>query len=197
MTLYVQLDVNYYHDDEFLQAGALGELLYIRSLCWCKANKTDGKIARAQLALFAHGIPKRCAQLLVDQKLWVETKNGWTVPAYLKRNKSKAEIETASELAREAGVRGAHERWHIPPEGSPSSKCPLCVGERMGSPHRGANGVAYPTPETETTPETKPETKPETEPIPEPYPLHPQDEITRGVPEPVDISGWAERRRVP
>lgn len=28
-------------------------------------------------------------------------------------------------------------------------------------------------------------------------PLHPQDEFTRGAPRPVDISGWAERRRVP
>lgn len=168
--LFLPLDVNYYHDDEFLQAGPHAELLYVRANCWIKANKTDGKIARAQLALFSVGIPnpKRHAEALVEQQLWVETKTGWTIPAYLKRNPSKAQIDAARDISSEAGLRGAHERWHVPPEGTPNAKCAICIAERMGYPNRIAIGsdshredrentesvpVPVPVPETERTTE--------------------------------------------
>lgn len=165
--LFLPLDVNYYHDEEFLIAGPYAELLYVRANCWIKANRTDGKIARAQLVLFAVGIPnpKRHADALVDQKLWVETKAGWTVPAYLKRNRSKAQIEASRDIASEAGLRGAHERWHVPPEGAPSPKCPICIGERMGSPHRIAIGSDSHREDIERDIEkTEPETEPQREP---------------------------------
>lgn len=187
--LFLPLDVNYYHDEEFHDAGAYAELLYIRGNCWVKANARDGRIARSQLALFAIGIPNptKHAAALVLAGLWQETGAGWFIPAYLKRNRSKAQIDASRAIASEAGQRGAHERWHVPPEGSPNPKCAICITERMGSPHRIASAQQWGSDALDRD-ITRAIEKPEPEPEPEPLriPLHPQDDVTRDVPEPVD-----------
>lgn len=159
MTLFVPLDVEYASDDEFLEAGPLAELLYIRSLCFCKRKMTDGKVKRSQLQVVAGNIPNAAkhAAKLVDVGLWVLDVDGWDVPAYLKRNPSKLEVETERDLAREAGIRGNHERWHVAPDGKPSAKCPICREQMVGSPDRGAKRGRSPVPKPEPVPEPQPE----------------------------------------
>jgi hypothetical protein len=52
-SLFVQLDVDYYHNDRVIQAGPEAELLYIRSLAWCKASVVDGTFTVRQIRAFA------------------------------------------------------------------------------------------------------------------------------------------------
>lgn len=165
MSLFLPLDVEYASDEEFIEAGPMAELLFIRANCFIKRKRLDGVIKKSQLALFSQGIPqpKRAVRALIEVGLWEERGETWTVPSYLKRNPSKKEIETKAELAKESGEFGAHERWHVQ-EGRKSSKCRYCIAERMGTPIDPPNGVGWP----ETEPSTEPEPQPEPEPEPEP-----------------------------
>lgn len=132
--LFLPLDVEYASDDEFIEAGPLAELLYIRAACFIKRKSLDGRLKRSQLSVVAGNIPqpaKHAAQL-VEVGLWVDEGDSWYVPAYLKRNPTKADIEVGKAIQREAGERGNHERWHTGPDGKPSGKCRLCRLERVG-----------------------------------------------------------------
>lgn len=169
--LYIKLDVEYASDEEFIDAGPMAELLYLRALCFIKRKNLDGFLKTSQLLVVASGIPtpNRYAQKLVEVGLFTAVDGGYHIPAFLKRNMSRAEIEASKDLAREAGERGAHERWHVA-EGKPNAKCRFCVADRVngvaiGVPHGGANGVAY----LEEEPEPEPEPKEEPEPEPESY----------------------------
>lgn len=163
--LFIQLDVEYASDDEFIEAGPMAELLFVRGLCFMKRKKTDGKVKRVQLPNVAGNIPNAAkhAQSLVTVGLWEVTQDGWYCPSYLKRNPSKADIELEQEMAKEAGEKGNHERWHIGADGKPSAKCRLCRADRIAPPIAPPMGAAnrVGSPETETEEETQ--TEPETE----------------------------------
>jgi hypothetical protein len=161
MSLFLPLDVEYASDEEFIEAGPMAELLFIRAACFIKRKRLDGVIKKSQLTLFSQGIPqpKRAVRALIEVGLWQDQGETWLVPSYLKRNPSKKEIETKSEIAKESGEYGAHERWHVQ-EGRKSSKCRYCIAERIGNPIDPPNGVGWPTTEPETTTEPEPEPEP-------------------------------------
>lgn len=102
--LHVQLDVDYYDDPKIIDAGEKAELLYVRSLAFCKKNwrangyMSDGQVARA----VAPGLPGLQARIksLVATGLWERVDDdlfghgkGYVVSAWLKRNPSADEIE--------------------------------------------------------------------------------------------------------
>lgn len=101
--LHVQLDVDYYDNPKIIDAGEKAELLYLRSLAFCKKNwKADGFISDGQvtrsLAGGLTGVQARVKRL-VEVGLWdrVETDlfgngRGYQVVAWLDRNPSAAEI---------------------------------------------------------------------------------------------------------
>ena len=163
--IYVQVDADYDSDDKIIEAGPMAELLYVRSLAFCKRKLSDGAVKRSQLSVVGARIPnaKGHAKTLVDVGLWVETEEGWIVAAWSKRNRSHADVQAQREISSEAGIRGNHERWHIGEEGKPSSKCPLCRSERIGLPDRVPSGAVSPKPETKPQPKTEPKT--DTKPI--------------------------------
>lgn len=101
--LHVQLDVHYAEDPKIIDAGERAELLYVRSLAFCKktweANGfiTDGQLTRTVGAGLTS--VKASAKRLCDVGLWerVEddlfgTGKGYRVVAWLKRNPSADEI---------------------------------------------------------------------------------------------------------
>lgn len=165
MAIFVPLDVEYDTDDKIIEAGPLAELLYVRGLAFCKRKLNDGKIKRSQLSVIAARIPNanKHAATLVEVGLWRATQTGWSVVAWSKRNRSRADVEAQRELASEAGIRGNHDRWHVGPEGKPSPKCPLCRKERIGLPDRVRSGAASPESESESESETEPKPEPEPE----------------------------------
>ena len=162
-SLFIQLDVEYATDDEFIEAGPMPELLYIRALCFSKRKTTDGFITTSQLQLVGNGIKQvaKHATTLVNVGLWTTVEGGYQINAYLKRNKSKAQLEDEKALAAELGAVGAHERWHTGPEGKPSPKCKFCRAERIAPPMGDSNRGQWPETEAEAEAEAEAETKEE------------------------------------
>jgi hypothetical protein len=128
MGLYVPLDVNFPSDDKILAAGPAAAYLYVCSLAFSKRSGSDGLIRTAQLPALGVPKPERLAQTLVEVGLWRVVENGWQIVAWLKHNKSKADLDANAERKRQAAVKANHERWHTD---KPSEECPLCI--RTGS----------------------------------------------------------------
>lgn len=167
--LYVKIDVEYASDEKMIAAGPLGELLYIRSLAFCKKNPTtDGRISTHQLATVGIGIPnlKKHAARLTEVGAWNVTKTGWVISAWLKRNRSSADIQAQLKMAADLGEQGNHKRWHTGPDGKPSPKCAICVANHRVPPSGNPIGGSSPKEEEEeeTKEETETEEKPKTEP---------------------------------
>lgn len=104
--LHVQLDVDYYDDPKVIDAGEKAELLYVRSLAFCKKNwRADGFISDGQVTRsVAGGLTAVAARVkrLVEVGLWERVEDdlfgngkGYRVTAWLKRNPSASEIEAA------------------------------------------------------------------------------------------------------
>lgn len=171
--LFIPLDVNYADDDRIIEAGEKAELLYIRSLGFMKRTLSDGYIAEVQLQRI--GLPGISArvQSLLRVGLWVPAERGYNCPAYLKRNRSKAEIKETQRLEREAAALGNHRRWH---GAKKNARCDYCVGrlvdptnEKVTPPNPPPDRVPDPLPDlggestiTSTRTETETRTQPKT-----------------------------------
>lgn len=129
--VFLKLDAEYASDDEIIEAGPLPELLFIRGLVFCKRKKLDGVISKSQLASVALGIPNatKHARALVTVGLWEQTTDGWTIPSWLKHNKSAAELDADKEARRIASVEANHAQHHVGPGKKRSPKCELCRAE--------------------------------------------------------------------
>lgn len=107
---YVPLSAHYYKDDAIADAGERAELLYVRGLAFCADVLSDGFISDTQLSRFVgvgmRDVRKR-AQTLVEVGLWVREDKGYRVAAWMKWNKSNAEIR--ADASKDAG-RKAEER---------------------------------------------------------------------------------------
>jgi hypothetical protein len=128
--LFVPLTVGYADDDKIIDAGPMGELLYVRSLAFAKRSRKDGWIAANQLSTFAARIPnaRRHADHLVELGLWERNGNGWYVVAWLRHNAAAADLQKAKS---EAGILGNHDRWHLGPDGVPKAECDHCREEGL------------------------------------------------------------------
>lgn len=176
--LYVRLNAEYPTDDEFIEAGPMPELLYVRALCFCKRKLIDGVISTKQLPAIAMGIPsaKRHAKTLVDVGLWEETDEGWRVIGWLNWNKSAKEVQSDRETRQIASAKANHAQYHLPVDGKPgkpSSRCDYCrseglvdvpISEPPTDPQSEPDALRsrLPKPKTETEEEPKTETKEET-----------------------------------
>jgi hypothetical protein len=114
--IHVELAVNYADDPKVAalarwpkEARAARDL-YVQMVCHCKKLLTDGVVGREVLGKLAWpDSPKtaqRQAQMLVEVGLTAPHESGWIVLAFLKRNKSKAQVERISDTRSEAGKIG-------------------------------------------------------------------------------------------
>lgn len=178
--LHIPLLVTYASDEKLEDVSRDARLLYIDAVCYCKEKLTDGFVSDVQLGkLVSPATPakgKKWAGELVASGAWERHGKGYVIPAFLKRNPSRAQIMADRAEASDAGVRGNHERWH---KDRISPTCPLCPGsepddrDEVGSPdtypidtRSGFDrvGVGSASPETET--ETGPEAKNSPNPVP-------------------------------
>lgn len=113
--LYVPLNVSYYNDPKIQEVGPAAELLYVRSLCWCRENTTDGTVTKQRLASVATGMraPRALAARLVKVGLWHETPDAYAIPMAVWRrwNPTSEQVRTRREADNER-KRAAR----IPPE---------------------------------------------------------------------------------
>lgn len=182
---------------------------------YCKKNTTDGHVPLEELGLLVYPdsprIGRRDADRLVEVGLAERTPEGYFFPSFLKRNKSRAQIEAeqavASEEGSEAGRRGNHVKWHEN-RGIVSPDCEYCPsGEDrvtpmipLGSPREKESGSDR-TENREQRTENKPNYRPVEEegstsvtggesPPPDHCPQHPSS-----WPDPCRACGAAKRTR--
>ncbi len=176
--LHVQLYVNYADDEKLVSVSRSARLLYVDALCQAKRQLNDGRLSPVLVEKLMYPERPATAQKVANELVtsgawaWDEVAKVYIITSWLKRNSSRAEVEAAIEAKVEAGVRGAHMRWHAP-TGRVDPKCPLCIATKKpdstthvsthGSTHSdthgdgqwGANATQYPETETETETETE------------------------------------------
>jgi hypothetical protein len=113
---FAPLSARYYMDDAVATAGEKAELLYVRGLAFCADTLSDGFITDVQLARFVGAgltaVPTR-AKKLCQVGLWERVEGdllggeaGYRVVAWLKHNRSRAEIEAAMRADSNRKARG-------------------------------------------------------------------------------------------
>lgn len=166
--LFLPLEVNFMDNAKIMKAGEKAGWLFLAMSLLSKRLLSDGFVSDQQVKKFGlAGTPQRLAKLQEgEEPLIVRTDGGWVLPAYLKRNKSSAEVRETQRLEREAGVIGNHRKYHK--DGRTSPRCDVCTG-RLVDPNPPPDNSSARVPdrgpgstETETEPKTDPQT--ETEP---------------------------------
>jgi hypothetical protein len=153
--LFIQLVVNYADDEKLADVSRSARLLYIDLCLKAKATSNDGIFTASQVEKVMYpetpAKAKRAIGELVASGavMWDEQRKLFTVPGFLKRNKSRAQIAEDRRLAEEAAALGNHKRWHKG-RGETDRKCPHCVAEASapgsgkgsapGSPPRSGTG---------------------------------------------------------
>lgn len=133
--VHIPLSVTFADDPKLRQLARFGREsrlardLFVQMLCYCKANMTDGLVPNEQLGLLVYPdsarAARRDADRLAEVGLIEKVAEGYFVRAYLKRNKSRDEVQKeALERTIEAEL-GNHERWHLR-RGVVSGDCRLC-----------------------------------------------------------------------
>ncbi|MDQ3273529.1 MAG: hypothetical protein M3Q39_00495 [Actinomycetota bacterium] len=146
--------------------------LFVQMIGYCKLNLTDGFVPEEQVGIMCYpdtwDNAQRDAGRLVDVGLIERVDEGFYVSAFLKRNKTREDIENEAEAKSAAAIRTNHLRWHEK-SGRIDPKCPLCsVPKTPGriAPDRSSDhssdrlhGVASESTETETESETETKSK--------------------------------------
>ena len=114
--IHIQLIVNYSEDPELRKVARYGKDarglrdLYVQMICYCKRNLTDGHVPDEELGVLVYPdsarIGMRDAERLVDIEVIERTASGFYLPGFLKRNKSKAQVEAESIERAKAGEIG-------------------------------------------------------------------------------------------
>jgi hypothetical protein len=114
--IHVQLAVNYGEDPKLRALARFGRDargcrdLYVQMVCYCKRNLTDGIVPAEELGVLVYPdspkIGRRDADRLVQVGLVEPHGDDYRIPGFLKRNKSKAEVEAISAAKAESGRRG-------------------------------------------------------------------------------------------
>ncbi len=97
---FAPLSAHYYDDDAIIAAGERAEVLFTRALAFAARKPADGFISDLQLTTFRlPGVEAR-AKKLVHVGLWERVDDdllgngsGYRIKAWLKHNRSRAEIE--------------------------------------------------------------------------------------------------------
>ena len=111
---WVKLDDRFYSHPKALAAGLRGRGLFLASLCWCKANLTDGFIPSHALPMLAvqAGVPAGTTAVhLVKVGLWEIDADGWRVHDWRQWNEQTAEEQKAQKAAHAEKMRALRAKW--------------------------------------------------------------------------------------
>lgn len=110
--VHIQLYTKWDLDDKVLGLTDSQQLLYIKLLCLAKELLSDGYISDAQLvAVRMRRVPHQVLAL-TSRGLLDRVPGGYQIVSYLKRNKSRAEIQEKAAQYKVAGQKANHDRWH-------------------------------------------------------------------------------------
>lgn len=118
MKIYLKLEVDFADEEDVVrlarftrpgEARACRDLL-VQMWLYCKRNLTDGHVMLEQVGKLAYPDPPkvgvRDADRLVEVGIAERTPTGYYLPGYLKRNKSRAQVEEERARKAEAGRAG-------------------------------------------------------------------------------------------
>lgn len=102
-TPYACLSIAYYRDEAITECSPLAELLFVRSMAFCREQGNDGKFTDAQLDYIAVRLPKpqKLAAELVSAGVWERLPKGYNVRSFIAWNPTTEEIQEAHERDRE------------------------------------------------------------------------------------------------
>ena len=105
---FVPLDSNYPRDVAIQKAGPMAELLFVRSLAFCKLTRSAGFVSHWDIDEVGSRIRgvKSLANVLVKVGLWEAVDDGWRIRSWDRWN-GLGEAESAG------GKQGNHTRWHV------------------------------------------------------------------------------------
>ena len=63
---WVKIDATYVEDEKVMAAGALAELVFIRSIAYCRRRFTDGVIKPPAIATLTLGVPAEPLSLVEE-----------------------------------------------------------------------------------------------------------------------------------
>lgn len=133
--IFVQLSVNMADDPKMRALARFGRDarrardLYVQMILYCRENLSDGRVPDDQLGILAYpdspAVGRKDAERLAEVGLVERDGDGWHVPAFLKRNPSRAQVRADQAQKARGGLRGNHNRWHVRRAIS-DPDCPLC-----------------------------------------------------------------------
>jgi hypothetical protein len=108
MARYVPLNVQYFEDPRIMEVRPLARGVFLVGLCIAGRNESDGHFTSAQVRRDCNDYEDLDG--LVDELeaigLWVRTSTGYTIPSFLKWNKSRAELDELREKRSKSGKLG-------------------------------------------------------------------------------------------
>lgn len=121
--IHVQLIVNFSEDPKIRALTRYGRDarglrdLYVQMVCYCKRNLTDGFVPTEELGLLVYPDPPKAgirdAGRLVEVGLAQQVDGGYLLPGFLKRNKSRAQVDAESATKAEAGRKGGQRSGQV------------------------------------------------------------------------------------
>jgi hypothetical protein len=111
--LYAKIACSLPDDPKIIRAGPMGELLYIRSVLWCREHLTDGVIERPVVPRLTIGFPhpSRAISRLLAANLWTTHDLGFAIPRQIwtKWNPTADQVKAKrdQETARKRAYRGS------------------------------------------------------------------------------------------
>jgi len=189
--IHIELAVNFAEDPKLRSLLRYGHEvrglrdLYVLMICYCKRNLTDGFVPLEEIGLMVYPDSwengQRDAKRLAEVGLITETDGGYVVAAYVKRNRTKAEVLQLAKDKASGGSLGNHKRWHEA-KGIVHPDCPHCDSLMDRSSDRTTDPTSDPNsdptadqrtesdsdraPNREGSPETETETETETDKTP-------------------------------
>lgn len=154
--IHVSLYVDFASDPKMLRLARYGSEaraardLYVQMICYCKRLMSDGYVPDEAVGLLVYPDPPdvggKDAERLAEVGLIERCEGGWQVSAFLKRNKSRAEIESDSGRKAEGAAIANHKRWHVKRQVT-DPDCPHCrssdrYSESLATPERSDHAIA-------------------------------------------------------
>lgn len=98
---WVKMDDSFPEDPEMLDVGEEAAWLHFVAICYCSRNLTDGRLPSAMVPrLTSKRNPDRLVAALIGVGWWTEEGADYLIPAYLKHQRSRVQIEGDRESSR-------------------------------------------------------------------------------------------------
>lgn len=121
--IFLQLDVDYASNRDVAllrrfgrDTAAVRDFL-VQCWCYCKRHKSDGHVPAEEIGLMVYPdspkVAERRAANLVEVGIAVRTEDGYFFPDFLKRNKSRAQIDAESERKAAIGKKGGERSGEV------------------------------------------------------------------------------------